>query len=162
VFEGKTDAYGRISYTFKAKQGSGYWYYPYIDDSYFGDYLDWTYLTLPKVSSYAMKKDQYNEALYEITYYAYLKQNYKNTNCEGTTDTLIYHAWTPQFPGGGGAYNFIATRTGCVNIVDSSPARVYMGWHKKEWECRRPSGITHGVDSIWLDQGQLGTMELLY
>lgn len=164
VFEGKTDVNGRISYTFKAKKGSGYWYYPYIDETYFdGTYgVDWSYLARPEVSSYAMKKDQYNEALYEIVYYAYLKQNYKNTNCEGATDTLIYHAWTPQFPGGPGAYDFVATRTGCVNVIDNSPPRVYMGWHKKEWECRRPSGITHGEDSIWIDKGQTGTLEVLY
>jgi hypothetical protein len=71
---------------------------------------------------------------------------------------------------GGGAYNYTKKGLGCYNFesmstVDNNPpgyARVYMGWHKIEWECRRPSGITHGVDSIWLDQGQLGTMELLY
>jgi hypothetical protein len=172
IFRGVTDVNGRISYTFKAKLGSGYWYYPYIDESYFsGTYgVDWSYLARPEVSSYVMKKDQYNEALYEVIYYAYLKEITKNTNCEGATDTLIYHAWTPQFPGGPGAYNYTKKGLGCYNfesmsIVDNNPpgyARVYMGWQKIEWVCRRPSGITHGVDSIWLDQGQTGTMELLY
>jgi hypothetical protein len=162
IFEGVTDVNGRVKHTFKAKTTSKYWYIPVHDDSSFGNPEDYEYLTKPNPFNRPIKINQYNELKYEVVYYAYLKQNYKNTNCEGTTDTLIYHAWTPQFPGGGGAYDFIATRTGCVNIIDNSPARVYMGWHKKEWECRRPSGITHGVDSIWLDQGQLGTMELLY
>ena len=172
IFEGKTDINGRVSHTFKAKKTSRYWYIPIIDESYFGGTygVDWSYLARPAINWNPINKDQYNEALYEIVYYAYLKQIIKNINCEGATDTLIYHAWTPQFPGGPGAYDYISYFSGCYNYetsgsFDGNPegyTRHYMGWHKVEWEARKPSGITQGVDSIWIDKGQTGTMEVLY
>jgi len=171
VFEAVTDANGRAYYKFKAKKTSKFWYYPYIDYDSFGvQGKDYSILVRPEVSSYTVKKDEYNEMRYEITYYAYLKLKIKNIVCEGLEDTLVYHAWTPDFKGGGGAYDYITTLSGCVDYettgsVDNHPAgyaHVYMGWHKIEWEARKPSGITYGIDSVYIDKGGFGTTEVLY
>src|SRR5690554_2249187 len=93
--EGKTDASGGITFEFTVKRTSNYWYTPVIVTDYFGPYENWEYLIRPKVSSYAIIKNIYNELRYEITYYAYLKLKIKNIVCEGLEDTLVYHAWTP-------------------------------------------------------------------
>jgi hypothetical protein len=100
IFEGVTDVNGRVKHTFKAKTTSKYWYIPVHDDSSFGNPEDYEYLTKPNPFNRPIKINQYNELKYEVVYYAYLKQITKNINCEGITDTLIYHAWTPQFLGG--------------------------------------------------------------
>nr|WP_299204498.1 hypothetical protein [uncultured Brumimicrobium sp.] len=169
--EGKTDASGRITFEFTAKRTSKYWYTPNIDFDSFGvQGKDYSILVRPTVSSYAIIKNIYNEMRYEITYYAYLKLKIKNIVCEGLEDTLVYHAWTPDFKGGGGAYDYITTLSGCVDYettgsVDNHPAgyaHVYMGWHKIEWEARKPSGITYGIDSVYIDKGGFGTLQVLY
>src|SRR5690554_5334255 len=114
VFEAVTDANGRAYYKFKAKKTSKFWYYPYIDYDSFGvQGNDYSILVRPEVSSYTVKKDEYNEMRYEITFYSYLKSIYKNINCEGQTDTLVYHKQSLSVKQGGGTYNYTATRTGC-------------------------------------------------
>src|SRR5690554_2527806 len=170
ISEGKTDASGRITFEFTAKRTSKYWYTPVIDTDYFGPYENWEYLKRPKVSSYAIIKNVYNEMRYEITFYAYLKSIYKNINCEGPTDTLVYHKQSLSVKQGGGAYNYTATRTGCVDYetsgsVDNNPpgySHIFMGWHKIEWEAKKPSGITYGTDSVYIDKGGFGTLQVLY
>ncbi len=165
IFEGQTDANGKCKFEFHAKKGSGHWYVPYIDESYFGlqgEGFDFSYLARPAINWDPIIKDQYNEARYEITFYAHYYLKIKNLHCEGSTDTLVYHAWTPDFPGGGGAYDYTTTRPGCVNFQFEDPARVYMGWQKVEWEARKSSGITYGKDSIYLEQGEIGTIEINY
>src|SRR5690554_6177419 len=169
ICEGKTDASGRITFEFTGKRTSKYWYTPVIDTDYFGPYENWEYLKRPKVSSYAIIKNVYNEMRYEITFYSYLKSIYKNINCEGSTDTLVYHAWSEPAKGTR-TYNYTNERGGCVDY-ETGPnshwwpdghALVFMGWHKIEWEARKPSGITYGIDSVYLDKHESGTIEILY
>ena len=170
IFEAVTDANGRASVTFRAKKGSDTWYYPYIKDEILGvSGFDFAYLKRPYMSSYFIKKDQYNEARYEITYYAYLKQITKNVNCEGSNDTLIYHCWSDKKVYGPRYYNYTKTPTGCYEYTTGSHpdwppgyALVHMGWHWVEWEAHRTSGITYGRDSVFIDKNGLGTLEVLY
>lgn len=173
-FEGVTDENGRVSHTFKARKGSGVWYYPYIDESYFeGEYwYNWTYCARPEVSSYAMKKDEYNEALFEVTYYAYLKSIVKNINCMDDTDTLLLRQFNKDFilPINRGGYDYSYTFTGCYDHetnggVDGSPEgyfRTYMGWHNAEWTAIKEGVVTHGKDSVFLEAGSLGTLPVYY
>jgi hypothetical protein len=172
VFRGITDANGRVSYTFKAKMGSGYWYYPYIDESVFGGTYgkDWSYLARPEVSSYAMKKDQYNEALYEITYYAYLKEIYKNVNCQGAYDTLFVNYKSAIENSGEYVRDIIWPGCNILTTSDdtgnpNAPQGYYavlMGKKIYHYEIHHPSGITYGVDSVYLEAGELKTFELNY
>src|SRR5690554_7440908 len=95
VFEAVTDANGRAYYKFRAKKGSKFWYTPNIDYESFGvQGKDYSILVRPEVSSYTVKKDEYNEMRYEITFYTFLKLKIKNIVCESLNDTLIMHKWT--------------------------------------------------------------------
>lgn len=39
---------------------------------------------------------------------------------------------------------------------------VFMGKNRYTYEVHRPSGITYGKDSIYLEQGEIGTIEINY
>src|SRR5690554_6983816 len=92
VFEAVTDANGRAYYKFRAKKGSKFWYTPNIDYDSFGvQGKDYSILVRPEVSSYTVKKDEYNELRYEIIFYTFLKMKIKNINFVGVYVTLILY-----------------------------------------------------------------------
>jgi hypothetical protein len=172
IFEGVTDVNGRVKHTFKAKLTSKYWYIPVIEESYFsGTYgVDWTYISRPNPFNRPIKVNQYNEALYEVVYYAYLKEIYKNVNCEGIYDTLFVNYKSALE--NSGEYVRDIVWTGCNTLTTSdntgnpyAPQGYYavpMGKKIYNYEIHRPSGITYGKDSIYLDAGELKTFELNY
>ncbi len=167
-YNGVTDANGRVSFKFKAREGGDFWYVPSADFSSLGPPQNYEIIVRPVPGALTIKKDQYNEMRYEITYFAYLNYKYKNINCEGSTDTLVYHSWYVNLPSGYGccSEDFEDTRTGCLDLFLTPPddgyGNVYMGWHKVKWEVRRPSGVTYGSDSVHLDKGETGTLEIIY
>jgi len=167
VFEAVTDANGRAYYKFRAKKGSKFWYTPNIDYDSFGvQGKDYSILVRPEVSSYTVKKDEYNEMRYEIIFYTFLKEKIKNINCEGVNDTLIMHKWT-NLPYGIVVVDQTYERTGCYEhetpqSVHNGFLKTYMGTWYYEYEVRRASGITYGLDSIKIEKGTYNTIEILY
>ncbi len=169
IFEGQTDANGKCKFEFHAKKGSGFWYVPYINENYFGDYANWEYLARPAINWDPITKDQYNEARYEIVFYAYLKEHIKNVNCEGSLDSLYYHGWYKEISNGTKSYNNVINKTGCYeyqtgNTSGNPPGyrTVFMGTHIYEYKVVRPSGVTYKKDSIYLEKGEFGEINALY
>ncbi len=172
IFEGETDANGKCKFEFHAKKGSNFWYYPYINEGYFGtqgEGFDFSYLARPVVSSYAIKKDQYNEARYEITFYAYLREVFKNTHCEGIEDTIYIHYEPSLVTGTAGVIRDFKLG-GCEEHstgggwggAPQGYVPVFMGKNKYTYEVHRSSGITYGKDSIYLEQQEMGIIEINY
>src|SRR5690554_3223102 len=169
ICEGKTDASGRITFEFTGKRTSKYWYTPVIDTDYFGPYENWEYLIRPKVSSYAIIKNVYNEMRYEITFYAYLRDEIKNINCEGIGDTLFFHRKYLELNKGTKVYDNRTVHAGCYEYetvsIDGNPVghrKVFMGTHIYNYEVHRLSGVTFGSDTIYLNKGELGTLQAFY
>ncbi len=169
IFEGQTDANGKCKFEFHAKKGSGHWYVPYIDESYFGDYANWEYLVRPAINWNPITKDQYNEARYEIVFYAYLREVFKNTHCEGGGDTIYVHYEPSLVTGTAGVIrNF--KYGGCSEHSTGGGwggapigyVPVFMGKNRYTYDIHRLSGITYGKDSIYLEQGEIGTIEINY
>lgn len=143
-----------------------------IDESYFGSQKSWRYVKRPAINWDPITKDEYNEALYEVTYYAYLKRIIKNTSCQGEMDTLNLRRYTRDFPpqSGIGGYDRMDTYTGCfeyetIGVVDNNPegyVKMFMVWHNVEWTAIKEGVTTHGKDSVFLEAGGLDTLAVYY
>ncbi len=168
-YNGVTDANGRVSFKFKAREGGDFWYVPSADFSSLGPPQNYEIIVRPVPGALTIKKDQYNEMRYEITYFAYLREKYINSNCEGSTDTLFLDFY-PSIEYGSLSNIRHIEWAGCGLLeteggIDESPDgyfRVFTGKNKYEWEVHRPSGITYGSDSIYLEKGEMGTIEIDY
>lgn len=169
IFRDVTNENGRASYTFKAKEGSRYWYYPAIDESYFGSQKDWRYCARPEVSSYAMKKDEYNEALYEIVYLGYLQERFVNENCEGPTDSVFIKLLPTVLEPGGLIRKF--TLTGCFDRKtegghSGNPPgyfKIEMGLIVYEYRIKREGeDVIYGKDSVYVEPFVLNEIEIKF
>ncbi|MCO5269902.1 MAG: hypothetical protein M9897_13520 [Brumimicrobium sp.] len=170
IFEAVTDANGRALVTFRAKKGSDTWYYPYIKDEILGvSGFDFAYLKRPYMSSYFIKKDQYNEARYEITYFAYLRDEIKNVNCQGATDSLFLHRKYLELQYGSKVYDGKVVHPGCYEYyttsIDGAPTGyrvVFMGTHIYNYEVHRGGVVSFGSDTVKLGKGEYGTIKAYY
>jgi len=95
-----------------------------------------------------------------------LSASRSGVNCEGATDTLILRNWT-SIPFGSISFDQTYERYGCYSYetphsVNNGYIQTYMGTMHYEYEVHRPSGITYGEDSVYLDKGETGTLEIQY
>ncbi len=164
---GVTDANGRAAFKFKARKGVNYWYTPSADFSSLGSPNNYEFFIRPIPGAYTIKKNQYNEMRYEITYYAYLREKIKNVNCEGASDTLKWEGKYIELNYGSKAYDNHTTVTGCYEYettsIDGNPEgymKVFMGTHVYNYEVVRPSGVDFGADTLHLGKGEFGRLQL--
>ena len=167
--EGITDNEGKAVFVFKAAKRRKYWYIPMIDESYFGPVDTWEYLKRPAINWDPIEKDQYNEARYEITYYAYLRDEIKNVNCQGATDSLFLHRKYLNLQFGSKVYDGKVVHPGCYEYyttsIDGAPTGyrvVFMGTHIYNYEVHRGGVVSFGSDTVKLGKGEYGTIKAYY
>jgi len=168
IWEGKTNSNGIAEYTFNAYKNNRFGYSEVANLAYLGQNgVDYSVIKRPAMSRYTVAKDEVNELRYEIVPYAYLKQIIKNVNCEGSEDILNMHMFLLNVDSG---INQEYVREGCYEYettvsLDGSPEgyrRVFSGTYIYDYEVVRQSGVTYGRDSITLNAGEFGTIEVLY
>lgn len=165
IWEGETNEYGIAEYKFKAYLKNKYGYLETADLDVFGD-LGYDYSIISRPPVQGLNKDEVNELRYEIVPYAYMKQIIKNVNCEGTGDQIELNIKLFNLES---KYNETLTIDGCYEYettgsLDGSPdgyRRVYMGTYIYDYEVTRQSGTTYGSDTITLNDGEMGTIEVL-
>ena len=168
IWEGKTNSNGIAEHTFNAYKNDRFGYSEVANLAYLGtNGVDYSVIKRPEMSRYTVAKDEVNDLRYEIVPYAYLKQIIKNNNCEGENDKLKMHMYLSNIDEG---IDQEYIRDGCFEYettgsLDESPdgyRRVFMGTYIYDYEVVRQSGTMYGTDSVTLNEGELGTIEVLY
>lgn len=45
---------------------------------------------------------------------------------------------------------------------ESTSPKDYQGWYKATWNVKRNGEVIHGADSVYLEPGGVGTLEIRY
>jgi hypothetical protein len=170
IFEGKTDANGKISHTYHAKKRGVRCYVALIDMDYFGNYgQDYTIYKNPGI--HCLVSGETYEHRWEVNMDAFLQEYKKNVNCFDDKDTLNVQAyfWNYLRIEKHKVRNF--TLNGCYDHdpkddeQTGSPLgyiRRNSGWYHYEWSVIRNGQTSFFKDSIYLEPGGMQRFELFY
>lgn len=160
IWEGVTDANGKASHSFKAKNGANFFYWQYVDQN-FTQNPNYEFLILPEFLP--LEKNEVNEVVYKTVKKVNFVTWIKNTNCFNQNDKFRYKRtsivddffwsyWTPS-------NNYFE---GCFELMSNTHTHTQDIWDI-EMEVTK-NGVTSIVRDTFYLTGQNGTdtLKLFY
>jgi hypothetical protein len=160
IFEGKTDANGKISHTYHAKKRGVRCYVALIDMDYFGD-LE-TYQIYKNPGIHCLISGDTHEEKWGVNYYSYLQEHRKNVNCFDETDTVKIYHYFKNLKTFEKREEWSFVKTGCYEHNPIGYIEVNSGWYFNEWTVIRNGQTSFFKDSIYLEPGGMQRFELFY
>jgi hypothetical protein len=169
IFEGKTDANGKISHTYHAKKRGVRCYVALIDMDYFGD-LE-TYQIYKNPGIHCLVSGETYEHKWEVNHHAFFQHHIKNANCIDEFDTLMVKSYFKN-PLNNQRYEVEnSIITGCYDYdmegetFGNNPigyVKLPSGKRFYEWSVIRNGQTSFFKDSIYLEPGGMQRFELFY